>query len=294
MDWAELQHGAFFPGPQPNLEAGAFTYRFYPSTGNYIGVENGRVYVLGPISGMQLADLGGLADFTCSVFPEACHAPIASAGPPQQVLVGSTVTLDGRGTQDFSGWTTQYFWTALSKPQGSAAGLSGAGTAQPTFLADVAGTYVFQLVAANGYGLSAPATVTLTAVSANVPPVAVTGGSRSVVTGTTIFLDGSQSYDQNGDPVTYLWTLSKPAGSGAVLVGSTTATASFVPDVAGVYTATLVVKDAQASSQPSVVSFNATRASSYCCRRCTTGKPCGDSCISRSYTCHVGGGCACY
>lgn len=30
-----------------------------------------------------------------------------------------------------------------------------------------------------------------------------------------------------------------------------------------------------------------------CCKVCTTGKACGDSCISRSNTCHVGPGCAC-
>jgi len=30
-----------------------------------------------------------------------------------------------------------------------------------------------------------------------------------------------------------------------------------------------------------------------CCKVCTTGKACGDTCISRSYECHVGPGCAC-
>ena len=30
-----------------------------------------------------------------------------------------------------------------------------------------------------------------------------------------------------------------------------------------------------------------------CCKRCNRGKACGDSCISRSYTCHKGPGCAC-
>lgn len=30
-----------------------------------------------------------------------------------------------------------------------------------------------------------------------------------------------------------------------------------------------------------------------CCKYCDRGKPCGDSCISRSYTCHKGPGCAC-
>ena len=31
----------------------------------------------------------------------------------------------------------------------------------------------------------------------------------------------------------------------------------------------------------------------YCCKHCVTGKACGDTCISRSKTCHVGPGCAC-
>lgn len=30
-----------------------------------------------------------------------------------------------------------------------------------------------------------------------------------------------------------------------------------------------------------------------CCRTCTTGKPCGDSCIGEKTTCSKGGGCAC-
>ncbi|GEM_PF-578051 len=31
----------------------------------------------------------------------------------------------------------------------------------------------------------------------------------------------------------------------------------------------------------------------FCCKYCTKGKACGDSCISRSYTCHKAPGCAC-
>ena len=31
-----------------------------------------------------------------------------------------------------------------------------------------------------------------------------------------------------------------------------------------------------------------------CCKHCTSGQPCGDSCISSSYTCHQPPGCACY
>jgi hypothetical protein len=30
-----------------------------------------------------------------------------------------------------------------------------------------------------------------------------------------------------------------------------------------------------------------------CCKHCSQGKACGDSCISRNDECHVGPGCAC-
>ncbi|HEX2864525.1 MAG TPA: hypothetical protein VHN99_08140 [Deinococcales bacterium] len=30
-----------------------------------------------------------------------------------------------------------------------------------------------------------------------------------------------------------------------------------------------------------------------CCRVCTVGKPCGDTCIAAGKTCHTPGGCAC-
>lgn len=30
-----------------------------------------------------------------------------------------------------------------------------------------------------------------------------------------------------------------------------------------------------------------------CCKVCKEGKPCGDTCIAKSETCHVGTGCAC-
>jgi uncharacterized protein (DUF1800 family) len=76
MDWAERAYSTFFPGPQSNLVAAPFTYRHYPATGNYLGVANGRVYVLGPVTGggPDIADVGALADFAVRV-----HALTAAA-----------------------------------------------------------------------------------------------------------------------------------------------------------------------------------------------------------------------
>jgi hypothetical protein len=31
----------------------------------------------------------------------------------------------------------------------------------------------------------------------------------------------------------------------------------------------------------------------YCCKVCSKGKPCGDTCIAQNKICHVGPGCAC-
>ena len=43
----------------------------------------------------------------------------------------------------------------------------------------------------------------------------------------------------------------------------------------------------------SVVGCGDSTGPSGCCKTCTTGKACGDTCISRDKTCHVGPGCAC-
>ena len=79
---------------------------------------------------------------------------------------------------------------------------------------------------------------------ANTPPVANAGAAQSASIHTIVTLDGSQSSDFNGDVLSYAWTLTaKPAGSNAVLANPSFAKAGFIPDVAGSYTAMLVVDD---------------------------------------------------
>lgn len=53
------------------------------------------------------------------------------------------------------------------------------------------------------------------------------------------------------------------------------------------------ISNADCSSELQKFSGEKTLAQSGCCRICTVGKACGNSCISRSYTCHKGRGCAC-
>jgi thioesterase domain-containing protein len=97
-------------------------------------------------------------------------------------------------------------------------------------------------------------------VVANTPPVANASAAQSVSINTVVTLDGSKSSDANGDVLAYAWTLTdKPAGSNVVLANATSAKAAFIADVAGVYTATLVVNDGKPDgSSASTVSVTAT------------------------------------
>jgi hypothetical protein len=293
MDWAEQAYPQYFPSHQQSQSYAPYIFRYYPETGAYLGVDGQYVRVLGPMFGPDIITVGVLSDFVCRVFPENCSPPTANAGAAQEVLVGATVSLAGTGV-DANGNSLSYAWSLLSKPSGSTAVLADSTTAQPSFVADLPGSYLAALVVSNSSASSNTATVVITAKLANVAPVANAGGSRSIAAASTVFLNGSLSSDANGDPLIYSWSLTRPAGSYATLVNSSTVAPYFTADIAGTYVATLVVNDGYLNSAPSSVSITATATSAYCCKHCTTGQPCGDTCISVRYVCHTAGGCACY
>ena len=189
---------------------------------------------------------GSLVNCTPTV---ANVAPVAQAGAVQSVLTGSVVTLDGSASSDANNDTLTYKWVLVAVPAGSAATLTGATSAKPTFTADASGTYVASLQVNDGKLDSAVATVTVLASTLNVAPVANAGLNQSVLAGTAVTLDGSSSSDANRDYLTYKWTLLvKPAGSQATLSSATDVKPTFTPDVVGTYAVTLVVSDGRLTS----------------------------------------------
>ena len=185
-------------------------------------------------------------------------APTANAGPPQVIShFNTTVQLSGSGT-DPQNFQLTYLWSFTARPTNSAAVLTGATTATPTFFADLPGTYTVQLIVNDGFMNSIPATVMITTDAA--PPNANAGTAQSVPVGTTATLNGTASTDFNGEPLTYAWSFnSKPGGSTASLTGANTASPTFVPDVAGLYVVQLIVNDGFASSSPVTVNVTATQ-----------------------------------
>lgn len=185
-------------------------------------------------------------------------APVANAGPPQNVNTGVVVTLDGSASADGNGDAITYAWTLMA-PSGSTASLSGATTARPQFTADLVGFYAANLIVSDGRLSSAPASVTVNATVANVAPVANAGANRTLSSSALVTLSGSTSSDANGDALTYLWSLTSiPAGSTAVLSSSSVVNPTFTPDVVGDYVAQLIVNDGQANSAPATVTVSLT------------------------------------
>ncbi|HUQ87853.1 MAG TPA: PKD domain-containing protein [Vicinamibacterales bacterium] len=181
-------------------------------------------------------------------------APTANAGPDQTAPVGTNVALDGSHSLDADGDALTFLWTFTSRPAGSGATLSSSTAVTPGFAIDRPGSYALQLVVNDGALSSAPDTVIIS--TTNSAPVANAGADRSAVVGQTVTLDGSQSADVDGDPLTFNWALtSAPSGSTATLSNPAAIAPSFTVDRAGTYVAQLIVNDGTANSAADTVTI---------------------------------------
>jgi hypothetical protein len=221
-------------------------------------LADGRLFLTGGSAGMNnFSALTKTYFATPTETPVENLPPTANAGPDQTVHVGNLVTLDGSASSDPDGnLPLTYAWSFASKPEGSTAAINNPTLVNPTFTLDKEGAYVVQLQVKDSQGAqSGIAYVTIS--TSNSAPVANAGPDQSViVTGTTVQLDGRQSYDSDGDPMQYSWTLSVPKGSTAAIANPTSAQPTFVPDVYGDYTATLVVNDPWVAGAPAMVKIS--------------------------------------
>jgi hypothetical protein len=175
--------------------------------------------------------------------------PVANAGIDQTVNESGTVGLYSYSSDPDSDPLT-YKWIAPVEIT-----LSSTIARNPTFTApevSIDTTYTFSLVVNDGTVDSPVDQVVITVKNVNKAPIANAGVDKTVYDNTTVTLDGSQSFDPDGDPLTYKWT----APTGITLSSATAIKPTFtVPKVTQntPYTFTLVVNDGMADSKLSHV-----------------------------------------
>jgi len=188
--------------------------------------------------------------------PEENARPVAEAGQDKDATVGELVRLDGRGSTDDDGDALTYDWVQTGGP---GVDLQGADSALPEFVPEGPGIYTFSLVVHDGKEQSQVDEVAVNVLDGggpdepgfNNPPVADARGPEEVRVGELVELNGSNSFDDDGDILEFSWL--QVGGPGVALSGDNTAFPSFTPSAPGDYVFELVVDDAIEESLPAEV-----------------------------------------
>jgi large repetitive protein len=138
--------------------------RFRIATDSAVGREGWTIDNVA-FTGLANTPFGTVGDDTTT-----CIAPVANAGPDQQVAASANVSLDGSASSDANNDPLAYAWTQTSGP---AVTLSSSTSVSPSFTAPAsAATLTFQLTVSDGWG-SAMDSVTITVGSSTVIDAAV-------------------------------------------------------------------------------------------------------------------------
>ncbi len=122
-----------------------------------------------------------------------------------------------------------------------------------------AGTFAIRLQAIDEQGAADAQSFTLEIAETNQPPTANAGRDQSASLGVTVTLDGSESTDLDGDPLTYHWRfIERPERSLATLSDATAVRPVFVTDLPGNYTVELIVNDGSIESVPDFATISTT------------------------------------
>jgi len=217
------------------------------------------------VLGLSISDsLGTSASDVVVIHVEATDGiPAANCGGDQSGEVGEAVTLDAAASSDPENAMLEYGWS-LAAPSCSGLGSSSLyNTASPTpaFVPDCAGLYHVSLVVSDGVQWSEPTICTVEVVDGNHLPVADAGDSTDLggCADNPMQLNGSGSYDLDGDALSFAWsTLSVPLGSmvtDEAISDPTNARPTVIWDVVGSYIFQLTVGDGSTLSAPDVVTM---------------------------------------
>ena len=171
--------------------------------------------------------------------------PTCDAGGDKSLFLGETVTLDGTGSSDVDEDPLSFTWSVYTLPAASALTLDDDGSGVVTFVPDVAGVYEVQLSVSDGEdSCDQWVVVDVRPVPVNNPPFCDAGGDQAGVQGDTFVLDAGDSFDADGDSLTYEWRVTdRPDGSVSTIASAASIEASFTADAVGEYRIRLRVSD---------------------------------------------------
>jgi hypothetical protein len=217
------------------------------------GIDQERASFVPQVSGVyrfQLVAFDGECysspDHVQVVVNDLNRVPTADAGEDQMVLLGDTVTLDGSGSTDPEEDPLEYVWSWVEGPEPVV--LESASSPYPWFTPTQVGAYRFELVVNDGTDSSPPDPVSVLVVNENQAPVALASGEGTADVGDPVTLDGTGSYDPDGDPLSYEWT--QTGGVQVTLEGADTAVTRFHAVSEGIFRFELVVSDGELMSDP--------------------------------------------
>ncbi len=222
--------------------------------------------------------------------------PVADAGPDLEGSVGERLELDGSGSYDPEGAPLTWRWRLDDVPACSALGPDDVfDRDQPTaqLVPDCPGAYLVELTVQDAAATSAPDFATVFVDDGTSRPVADAGPDTTwpPCHDGPIELKGYGSWDPDGDPLTYAWSLLEaPPGSAAdasAFDDPSSPTPTFAWDVPGDYTFTLTVDDGTWPSAPDLVVHTTTDPSTNSPPTANAGQ---DQSITISSTCVQHGG----
>ena len=169
--------------------------------------------------------------------------PVAVAkASPNPASLANTVQLNGSSSSDPEGYPVKWAWTLRSRPAGSSAMIIYPNAVTPTFVADRVGDFLVRLVVNDGFIDSYADWVTVTATNLRPKAVAKASPDQLQLSQNTV-LNGSQSYDPDGNIISYSWQQIQPSSPSVNIKYPNTVTAVAGFKSVGTYVFKLTVTD---------------------------------------------------
>ena len=240
-------NGSASSDPDGSISAYRWSQVSGPSTATFSSTTSASVTVSKLVAGsysfrLTVTDNKG-ATGTATVSVIVNKPPVAGAGSKTITLPTNSVQLSST-SYDPDGSLSSYKWKQVSGP--STATFNNTTTSMPTVSGLVAGTYTLNIAVVDNRGAQANANVTITvnkatAVATKQAPIAKTVGKQTLA-GTSVTLNGEDSYDPDGTIARYSWT-QQSGPSTATIADADKANAQASKLVPGTYVFVLEVTD---------------------------------------------------